>query len=122
MYFIVFTPGAADVLHEAPEAEGAARRARCGARCPVGAAAGRGVELRDLPVRSRRTMDLDGIIGVKLWIFMEIYGDLWRFMEICGDLWRFMEIYGYLWIIDHLHLHNKDSLHRFRNGGFKPLG
>jgi hypothetical protein len=69
-------PGAADVLHEAPEAEGTPRRARCGARCPVGAAAGRGVELRDLPVRSRgRTMDLDGffkIIGVKLWIFMDL--------------------------------------------------
>jgi len=50
-------------------------------------------------------------LGVKLWIFMDIY----------GYLWISMDIYGYLWIIDHL-LSNKDSLHRFRNGGFKPLG
>ena len=42
-------------------------------------------------------------LGVKLWIFMDIY----------GHLWISMDIYGYLWIIDHL-LSNKDSLHRFR--------
>ena len=42
-------------------------------------------------------------------------------MDIYGYLWISMDIYGYLWIIDHL-LSNKDSLHRFRNGGFKPLG